>query len=73
VSIPDSLFQEAEGICRRLKLAGSRLYAQALQALVRRHAHGDLTKRLDKVAAAVAENDPGWETPGLEVLRREKC
>lgn len=72
VSIPDPLFQEAERVSRRLRLPRSRVYARALEAFVRQHSTDDLTARLDKVVGEAGAEGPGWEVPGLEVLRREK-
>lgn len=72
VSIPDPLFHEAESVSRRLRLPRSRVYARALEAFVRQHSKEDLTAKLDKVVTRVGSAEPGWEAPGLEVLRREK-
>jgi metal-responsive CopG/Arc/MetJ family transcriptional regulator len=73
VSIPDPLFEEAERVSQRLRIPRSQLYSRALQAFVRRHSGEEVTSRLDEALARIKEpGDPGWETPGLEVVRREK-
>jgi metal-responsive CopG/Arc/MetJ family transcriptional regulator len=73
VSIPDPLFREAESVSRRLRVPRSQLYSRALEAYVRQHSGEEITKKLNSVLARIgAKTDPGWENPGLEVLRREK-
>ena len=73
VSIPDPIFREAEEVGRRLRVPRSQLYSRAIAAFVRQHSGDDVTARLDAALAKVASRtDPGWESPGLEVLRREK-
>ena len=73
VSIPDPLFREAEKVSSRLRVPRSQLYSRALEALVRQHSGGETTARLNAALAKVGSKvDPGWENPGLEILRREK-
>ena len=73
VSIPDPIFREAEEVSRRLRVPRSQLYSLAIAAFVRQHSGEDVTARLDAALAKVGSKaDPGWESPGLEVLRREK-
>ncbi len=73
VSIPDPIFREAEEVSRRLRIPRSQLYSRAVAAFVRQHSGEDVTARLDAALAKVGSKaDPGWESPGLEVLRREK-
>ena len=49
VSIPDSLFAEAERLARRRKLSRSQLYAEALEMLVGSEDDSEVTRRLDAV------------------------
>lgn len=73
VSIPDPLFRDAERVSQRLRVPRSRLYAQALEAYVRQHSGEEITARMNAALARVgSDTDPGWDNPGLEVLRREK-
>jgi metal-responsive CopG/Arc/MetJ family transcriptional regulator len=37
ISIPDSVFQEAEQASKRLRMSRSRLYSQAVEEFVRKH------------------------------------
>jgi metal-responsive CopG/Arc/MetJ family transcriptional regulator len=72
VSIPDPLFEEAERVSQRLRIPRSQLYARALQAFVRQHSGEDVTARMNAALERIGgAEDPGWETPGLEVMRRE--
>jgi metal-responsive CopG/Arc/MetJ family transcriptional regulator len=73
VSVPDSLFRDAEAVSRRLRVPRSQLYARALEAFVRKHSAEDVTARLDAVIARLSPEDlAASEGPGLEVLRRER-
>lgn len=73
VSIPDPLFHDAERASRRLRVPRSQLYSRALEAYVRQHSGEEITARMNAAVAKVGHKlDPGWENPGLEVLRREK-
>jgi metal-responsive CopG/Arc/MetJ family transcriptional regulator len=73
VSIPDPLFEEAERASQRMRIPRSQLYSRALQAFVWRHSGEEITARLDAALAQIGEpREPGWEDPGLDVVRREK-
>ena len=73
VSIPDPLFEEAERVSQLLRIPRSQLYSRAIQAFVRGHSGEETTARmnaaLDRIGSA---EEPGWDGPGLEVMRREK-
>ena len=72
VSIPDPLFEEAEKVAQRLRIPRSQLYSRALQAFVRNNSGQDITDRMNAALERVGDaEDPGWEGPGLEVVRRE--
>ena len=72
VSIPDPLFEEAERVSQRLRIPRSQLYSRALQAFVRQHSGEELTARVNAALERIGTpQEPGWENPGLEVLRRE--
>ena len=71
VSIPDPIFREAEKVSRRLRIPRSQLYSRAIEAFVRKRSDPELTARLNAALAKLgSKTDPGWENPGLEVLRR---
>ena len=52
VSIPDELFESAEGLARRLGMTRSELYARALRDYLREHRGEGITERLDEVYGA---------------------
>ncbi len=71
VSIPDSLFAEAERMARKLKLTRSRLYTVALESYVRRRHPSEVTRSLNRVYARKKNRpDPEWEALALETLTR---
>lgn len=55
VSIPDGLFESAEGLARRLGMTRSELYAKALREYLREHRGEGITDRLDEVYGAEGE------------------
>ena len=73
VSIPEPIFRDAERALRRLRVPRSQFYARALEVFVRQHSGGEVTKGVNAALAKIGgEAEPGWEDPGLEVLRRER-
>ena len=73
VSIPDPLFEEAERVSQRLRIPRSQLYSRALQDFVRHHSGEEITARMNAALERIGTTEePGWEGPGLEVIRREK-
>lgn len=49
ISIPDPLFQAAEGLAHRLKKSRSELYAEAVAEYMKRHKNKDVTKILNDI------------------------
>jgi predicted transcriptional regulator len=49
VSIPDELFESADGLARRLGMTRSELYAKALREYLREHRGEGITEILDEV------------------------
>jgi metal-responsive CopG/Arc/MetJ family transcriptional regulator len=73
VSIPDPIFEEAERVSRRLRVARSQFYARALEAYVKEHSGEEVTRRLNEVYARLPSGlDPAVGALSREVLRREK-
>jgi len=73
VSVPDTVFEAAERVSRRMRVSRSRLYAKAVEAYVKQHSEEDITEQLNKVYAGNSSTlDPAMETASLEVLRRER-
>ncbi|MDX8405827.1 MAG: hypothetical protein R8K50_06715 [Mariprofundus sp.] len=52
ISIPDPLFQAAEGLAQRLKKSRSELYAEAVAEYIKSHKNQDVTKLLDEIYAS---------------------
>jgi metal-responsive CopG/Arc/MetJ family transcriptional regulator len=72
VSVPDTVFEAAERVCRRMRVSRSRLYAKAVDAYVKLHSDEDITAQLNKVYAGNASViDPTIEAATLDMLRRE--
>lgn len=73
ISIPDSLFQEAERLSKRLRIPRSQLYAKALKAYVERQRSKRIRETLDAVYANEnSELDPGLAAAAYHVLSKEK-
>ncbi len=54
VSIPDSVFSDAEKLARRLKKSRSQIYAEALRDFILRHSPDEIT---DALNASLADAD----------------
>jgi metal-responsive CopG/Arc/MetJ family transcriptional regulator len=54
ISLPESLFEQAETLANEMKLSRSRLMALALEEFIRRHGNRQL---LEKINAAYSEAD----------------
>ena len=59
VSIPDDLFESAEGFARRLGLSRSELYAQALREYLKEHEEEGITERLNEIYGEQEDADEG--------------
>ena len=53
VSIPDSIFEEAERLARQMKKSRSELYRLALAEYLARHAPDRVTEAMDRVCAEI--------------------
>ncbi|PSB21679.1 ribbon-helix-helix protein, CopG family [Phormidesmis priestleyi ULC007] len=51
ISLPDSVFEEAEALAEQLGLSRSELYKQALQAYLRKHNRNQILNKLNEVYA----------------------
>lgn len=51
ISIPDSIFQAAEGLAHRLKKSRSELYAEAVAEYMKVHKNQDVTSILNEIYA----------------------
>ncbi|MBN1242731.1 MAG: ChpI protein [Spirochaetales bacterium] len=60
ISVPDSVYAEAEEVAEALGIPRSQLYARALEEFVRKHRVDAVTERLDAVYG------PGGTAPAAE-------
>lgn len=71
ISLPDDLFEEADGLAARLGKSRSQLYAEAIAEYVARFDAETVTDRMNQVLEEIGdEADPGTEIAAREVLRR---
>jgi metal-responsive CopG/Arc/MetJ family transcriptional regulator len=59
ISLPDSVFEQAEALAQRLGLSRSELYTKALQAYLKRHNRDQILLKLNQVySEESSELDP---------------
>ena len=68
VSIPNELFESADGLARRLGMTRSELYARALREHLQEHRGEGITNRLDEVYGA--EEDIGLDLAVARLQQR---
>ncbi len=64
ISLPDSLFRQADQMAAELSISRSRLVAMALEEFIRRHRQQRVTERLDAVYRDLPErtaSTASWE------------
>lgn len=57
ISLPDTLFREAERLARRTRKPRSKLYAEALSEYLARHSLDEITESLNQVIAKIDGDD----------------
>lgn len=67
ISIPDDLFDSAEGTARRLGMSRSELYARALREYLAEHGRESVKERLDEI---YGNEEEGGLDPALAELQR---
>ncbi len=72
VSIPDGLFESAEGFARRRGMSRSELYASALREYLAEHKGEGITERLDAVYAGELAEESRLD-PALERMQAESA
>jgi len=65
ISIPDSLFEAADKLAKRLGISRSKLYSTAVAEYVAHHHAETITGRLDEVY----QEEPAALDPVLEILQ----
>lgn len=72
ISIPDSVFEEAENLARRLRLSRSELYTRAVRAYLDAYRPTRIREALDRVYSVEDSHiDPALFRAQLEVLPDE--
>jgi len=72
ISLPDSVFEEAEALAQQLGLSRSELYTKALQAYLKRHSRDQILLKLNQVyAKESSELDPVMARMQFMSLPRE--
>ena len=73
VSIPDDIFERAEGWARRMRQSRSEVYSRALREYVSRHAPDEVTEAMNRVCDAVKEPlEPFIAAASRHVLKRSE-
>ena len=73
VSLPDDLFRLAEKFARQHKRSRSRLYAEALQEYLDRHAPDAVTEAMNRVVEIVGPDQAAFaRAAGTRVLKRQE-
>ena len=62
VSIPDDIFKGAERFARRTKKSRSRLFSEALQEYLARHAADEVTEAMNSVCAELGDTKDSFVT-----------
>ena len=75
ISLPDSLFEAAERLARRMEISRSQLFQRAVQAFLREHRDEGVTEALNQVYGRGSEEarlDPVLEQLQLASLPKEE-
>ena len=71
VSIPNPVFEQAEGLARRLRKSRSQLYAEALSEYLLRHDEDAITAAMNAVCDALGSSqDPAFAAAAARILER---
>ena len=72
ISLPDSVFDEAEALAQQLGLSRSELYTKALRAYLKKHNRNQILHKLNQVySQESSELDPMLEKMQFMSLPRE--
>jgi metal-responsive CopG/Arc/MetJ family transcriptional regulator len=70
VSIPESVFKEAEKLAKKKKTSRSKLYSLALREYLARHSEDQITESINRALAEIGDQtDPFVEAAADEILR----
>ncbi len=72
ISIPDPVFQAAEGLAQRLGISRSQLYSKAILEFTASHKNDNITQKLNSIYSNEKEFDEELHTMQLKSLPREE-
>ncbi len=74
ISIPDTEFEAAERLAKRLRVSRSQLYRRAITDFVARHAETRVTEKLNEVYVEPAESalDVAWQRAQAKSIPTEE-
>jgi metal-responsive CopG/Arc/MetJ family transcriptional regulator len=73
ISIPDSLFEQAEVAAKELSISRSEFYARAVEAFLRAREQSDVTESLNRVySTESSELDKAWAETQFNSIPREE-
>ena len=73
VSIPDDIFNGAERLARRTKKSRSRLFSEAMQEYLMRHAADEVTEAMNRACTELGESqDPFVALAARRILERSE-
>ena len=75
ISLPDSLFEAAERVARRMEISRSQLFQRAVQAFLREHRDEGVTETLNQLYGRGSEEarlDPVLEQLQLASIPKEE-
>jgi len=73
ISVPDSIFDEAERMARRMKRSRSELYSAALGEYLARHAPDQVTDAMNRTLSALGNDiDEFVATASRRLLERDE-
>lgn len=71
ISLPDSVYEEADSLAAKLNLSRSQLYVMALERFIKEHQAQDLTAQLDHYIDAHGQpTDAVFLHGSLDAMRR---
>ncbi len=72
ISLPDSVFEEAERFARKVNKSRSQLYVVAIKEYLARHASNNITETMNGVCDLLSEQDTRFTTTAAQkILSKE--
>ena len=72
ISLPKSVFEEAEQFARYVKKSRSQLYVAAIKEYLARHAADNITQTMNRICDSLEEQDTGFaNATAKKILSKE--